>query len=128
MMAGDDDELQSLSTRMCTAEKEVRAINSTLDNVVQELERFSLKIDDWSLTDGMYLSGHDRQSTHLPPPPPPHVNLHHITLHHINHHLIIHDNINSNISYLSFLDNINNLFNLNFHGDLNDVILLMIPR
>jgi len=46
MMAGDDDGLQGLSTRMSTVEWEINAVKSTLDNVVQELKRLSLKIND----------------------------------------------------------------------------------
>ena len=53
-MAGDGDELQSLSIRMSTAEREADAINSTLDGVVQELKRLFLKINDQNLADGTY--------------------------------------------------------------------------
>jgi len=67
-MAGDGDELQSLSIRMSTAEREADAINSTLDGVVQELKRLFLKINDQNLADGTYRSGCDRSSTNLPPP------------------------------------------------------------
>jgi len=52
-MAGDD-ELQGLSIRMNTAERRVEVIKSTLDGVVQELKRLSLKFDDRSLADGTY--------------------------------------------------------------------------
>jgi len=65
-MAGDNG-LQSLSTRMGTIEEKIGAVKSTLDNVVQELKRLSLKIDDRSLIDGTYRSGCDRSSTNLPP-------------------------------------------------------------
>ena len=53
-MEGEGNELQSLFTRMGSAEREVDAINSTVDNVVQEIKRLSLKIDNQSLADGMY--------------------------------------------------------------------------
>ena len=39
--------------------------------MVQEIKKLSLKIDDWSLTDGMYWSEDDRQSTQHPPQQPP---------------------------------------------------------
>jgi len=53
-MSRDSDELQSLSTRMGTAKGEISAIKSTLNSVVQELKRLSLKIDDRNLVDGTY--------------------------------------------------------------------------
>ena len=56
---------------MGTAERRVGTIKLTLDNVVQELKRLFLKIDDQSLADGTYRSGRDHPSTNLPPPPPP---------------------------------------------------------
>ena len=53
-MAEDDDGLQDLVTRMNIVEREIRTIKSTLNNVVQEIKRLSLKIDDRSLVDGTY--------------------------------------------------------------------------
>jgi len=46
MMAGDDDGLQSLFTRMGTVKGRIGVVKSTLANMVQELKRLSLKIDD----------------------------------------------------------------------------------
>jgi len=48
-MAGNDDGLQDLSTRMDTIEGEINTIKSILNNMVQELKRLSLNIDDRSL-------------------------------------------------------------------------------
>ena len=53
-MTGDDYELQGIFIRMSTVEGEISAIKSTIDNVVQELKRLPLKIDNRSLTDGTY--------------------------------------------------------------------------
>jgi len=53
-MAGDDDGLQDLSTRMSTAEKRVDAIKSTLNLIVPKIKKLSLKIDNRSLTDDTY--------------------------------------------------------------------------
>ena len=53
-MAEDDDALRSLSIRIDTAEGKIRSIISTLDSVVQELKRLSLKIDDQSLVDSTH--------------------------------------------------------------------------
>ena len=72
-MAGDDNELQGLSTRMRTARRRGNTIKSTLDRIAQAIGRVSLKIDDRNLADGTNQSGHDRQS-YQPPPhwPAPH--------------------------------------------------------
>ena len=45
-MARDDDRLQGISTRIGTIEGKISALESILNNVVQELKRLSLKIDD----------------------------------------------------------------------------------
>ena len=45
MLAGDDDGLEDLYTRIDTIEGEISAIKSTFDNIVQELKRLCLKID-----------------------------------------------------------------------------------
>ena len=59
-MAGNDDGLQGLFTKMGTVNRKVGVIKSTLDLMIQEIKKLSLKIDDWSLVDGTYRSGHDR--------------------------------------------------------------------
>ena len=69
--AGDDKGLQVFSIRMDIAERRVDAIKLTLDGMIQELKRLSLKIDNQSLADGTYQSGLDRSAINLPPPPPP---------------------------------------------------------
>jgi len=70
-MVGDDDGLQGFSTKMGIVEGEISTLKSTLNSVIQELKRLSLKTDDQSLADGMYRSGSDHLSTDLFPPPPP---------------------------------------------------------
>jgi len=62
MMARDDDGLQGFFTRTGTAERRVDAIRSTLDLMVQEIKKLSMKIDDRSLADGTYRSGHGHPS------------------------------------------------------------------
>jgi len=69
-MAGED-RLQGLSTRMDIARRRDNTIKSTLDCTAQAIERMSLKIDDRSLPDGTFRSGHDRQSYQSPPHRPP---------------------------------------------------------
>ena len=59
-MARDDDGLQRFFKRMGIVEGDIYTIKSTLDLMVQEIKLLSLKIDDRSLTDGTYRSGHDR--------------------------------------------------------------------
>ena len=39
--------------------------------MIQEIKKLSHKIDDQSLTDSTYRSGHEHQSTQPPPQPPP---------------------------------------------------------
>jgi len=70
-MTGYDNGLQGLFTRMDTTEKRTNVIKSTLDSMVQELQRLSLKIDDRSLADDTYRTGRDPSSINLPPPPLP---------------------------------------------------------
>jgi len=66
-MEGGDDRLQGLYTRMGTAERRNRTIKSTMNRLNQAIERMSLNIDDRSLLDGTYRSGHSRQSKQPPP-------------------------------------------------------------
>jgi len=100
MMAGDNDESQSLSIRVGTIKGRLNALESTMNSMIQELMRLSFKIDDRGLADGMYWSRWDCPSGNLHPTPPPHqpppyhlynINFHYtnhrqISLHHINRH------------------------------------------
>ena len=61
-MAGDDDGLQRLSTKVGDVEGDINTMKSILDLVVQKLKKLSLKIDDRSLAEDIYRSGHDHQS------------------------------------------------------------------
>jgi len=45
-MAGNGDKSQSLSSKRGTIEERVSTLDITLDVVVQELKKLSLKIDD----------------------------------------------------------------------------------
>jgi len=56
---------------MGAIEGDICTIKSTLDFMVEEIKKLSFKIDDRSLTDGTYRSGHDYQSTQPSPQQPP---------------------------------------------------------
>jgi len=51
-MAESDDEQLSLSARVGTAEGRRSALESIMDNMVQESKRLSLKFDERGLADG----------------------------------------------------------------------------
>jgi len=70
-MAENDDEQQSLSTRVGIVEGDITTIKSALHRMAQAIERISFKIDDQSLVDGMYRIGRDCLSINFPPPAPP---------------------------------------------------------
>ena len=70
-LARDDNEQSSISTRVHTIEGRLGALESTIDTLVQEIKRLSLKFDDRSLSDGAYRSGRERSSNNLPLPSPP---------------------------------------------------------
>jgi len=57
----------------------------------------SLKINDQSLVDGTYRSGHDHPSTKLPPPSPP--SHHYINYHHVTHQLTFLDHLHPRIHH-----------------------------
>jgi len=54
-----------------TIERRASVLETTLDIVVQELKKLSLKLDDRSQTDDTYLNGRDHSSSNLSPLPPP---------------------------------------------------------
>ena len=66
-MEGNDDGLQGFSIRMGTTGRRDNTLKSTLDCLAQAIERLSLKIDNRSLAEDTYRSGHDRQSNQPPP-------------------------------------------------------------
>ena len=121
-MVGDDNGLQGLSIRMNTAEKRVDAVKLTLDGVVQEPKRLSLKIDDRNLADSTYRSGRDRSSINLPPPPLsldppqqlPHITNQLIFLHHL-HYRIDHNNYHHITHQLIFLHPLHSRIHHNNH-------------
>ena len=53
----NDDERPSLSARAGIVEGRLSALEATMDSMMQEIKRLSLKIDDQGLADGMYQSG-----------------------------------------------------------------------
>jgi len=66
-MVGDNDGLQEIFTRIGTVEGEIDDVKSALDNMVQKLKRFSLKINNQSLADSIYRSGCDYLTTTISP-------------------------------------------------------------
>ena len=60
-----------------TVEGRLNALESTIDSMVQEIKRLSLKIDVRGRADGTYQSGRDRSSGNLHPQRPPHQSLQH---------------------------------------------------
>ena len=73
-MVGNDDEQPSLSIRVCTVEGRLGAFESTIDSMVQEIKRLSLKFDDRGLADGADRSGRNHSSGNPHPHPPPQQN------------------------------------------------------
>ena len=54
--------------RVGIVEGKLGALEPTMNSMVQEIRRLSLKFDDRNLTDGVYRRGHERSSNNLPPP------------------------------------------------------------
>jgi len=55
-MAGNDE--SCLYARVGVVEGDIITIKLALDNMTQDLKRLSIKIDEQSLVDGTYRSGH----------------------------------------------------------------------
>jgi len=58
-----------MSTRMDTFEGRLSTLESTMNVVVQELKKISLKLDDQNLVNGTYRSGLDHITNNSLPPP-----------------------------------------------------------
>ena len=65
-----NDEQPNMSARMDTFEGRLSTLESTMDVVIQELKKISLKLDDQNLADGTHRSGLHRPANNPPPPPP----------------------------------------------------------
>ena len=58
-----------MSTMMDTFEGRLSTLESTMNVVVQELKKISLKLDDQNLVNGTYQSGLDHIINNSQPPP-----------------------------------------------------------
>ena len=70
-MVGDNDEQYNLSMRVGTVEERLDALESTINSMVQEIKKLSLKLDDRSLANGAYRSRRERSLNNLSPSSPP---------------------------------------------------------